>query len=199
MLFTEHEKIKSASSVLIVGGGPTGVELAGEIAVDFPNKKVILVHRGSRLLDFLGEKAGKKALDWLISKNVEVIMGQSVELDSASNGVYRLSGGETVVADCHFLCTGKPFGTSWLKDTILKGSLDVHGKLVVDSNLRVEGFNNIFAIGDIVNTKVSQPISSLLSLLFCFPLLEPDSYSTYKLYFFSICFNIPTPREKKKN
>lgn len=150
---TEHEKIKSASSVLIVGGGPTGVELAGEIAVDFPNKKVILVHRGSRLLDFLGEKAGKKALDWLISKNVEVIMGQSVELDSASNGVYRLSGGETVVADCHFLCTGKPFGTSWLKDTILKGSLDVHGKLVVDSNLRVEGFNNIFAIGDIVNTK----------------------------------------------
>lgn len=178
-MFTEHEKIKSANSILIVGGGPTGVELAGEIAVDFPNKKVILVHRGSRLLDFLGEKAGKKALDWLISKNVEVILGQSVELDSASNGVYRLSGGETVVADCHFLCTGKPFGTSWLRDTILKDSLDIHGKLQVDSNLRVKGHSNIFAIGDIVDTKVSLSIPFLLSLLFCFPDLEPDSYFTY--------------------
>ncbi|KAL9422471.1 hypothetical protein AB3S75_034693 [Citrus x aurantiifolia] len=46
----EFEKVKSANSVLVVGGGPTGVELAGEIAVDFPDKKVILVHRGPKLL-----------------------------------------------------------------------------------------------------------------------------------------------------
>ncbi|PHU00324.1 hypothetical protein BC332_30111 [Capsicum chinense] len=39
-----YEKIKSAKSILIVGGGPTGVELAAEIAVDFPDKKVTLVH-----------------------------------------------------------------------------------------------------------------------------------------------------------
>ncbi|PHT65357.1 hypothetical protein T459_29782 [Capsicum annuum] len=37
---TDYEKIKSAKSILIVGGGPTGVELAAEIAVDFPDKKV---------------------------------------------------------------------------------------------------------------------------------------------------------------
>ncbi|CAN1251863.1 Apoptosis-inducing factor homolog B [Linum perenne] len=35
----ENEKIKSASSILIVGGGPSGVELAAEIAVDFPGKQ----------------------------------------------------------------------------------------------------------------------------------------------------------------
>jgi len=33
----ENQKINSAGSILIVGGGPTGVELAGEIAVDFPD------------------------------------------------------------------------------------------------------------------------------------------------------------------
>ncbi|VVB16868.1 unnamed protein product [Arabis nemorensis] len=35
----EYEKIKASESVLIVGGGPSGVELAAEIAVDFPGKK----------------------------------------------------------------------------------------------------------------------------------------------------------------
>nr|AAU90294.2 Pyridine nucleotide-disulphide oxidoreductase, putative [Solanum demissum] len=38
---TENEKIKATDSILIVGGGPTGVELAAEIAVDFPQKKNI--------------------------------------------------------------------------------------------------------------------------------------------------------------
>ncbi|XP_059665873.1 uncharacterized protein LOC132311787 [Cornus florida] len=148
---TEHEKIKSAKSILIVGGGPTGVELAGEIAVDFPSKKVILVHRGSRLLEFIGSEAAKKTLDWLTSKKVEVILGQSVDLNSVSDGIYRTSGGETITADCHFNCTGKPMGSSWLKGTILKNSLDIHGRLMVDACLRVKGHNNIFGIGDITD------------------------------------------------
>jgi len=48
----ENQKIKSAHSIVIVGGGPTGVELAGERAVYFPAKKVTLVHKGSRLLEY---------------------------------------------------------------------------------------------------------------------------------------------------
>ncbi|KAG8380672.1 hypothetical protein BUALT_Bualt06G0040200 [Buddleja alternifolia] len=147
----ENEKIKSANSILIIGGGPTGVELAAEIIVDFPDKKVTLVHRGSRLLEFIGEKAGKSALDWLTSKKVEVILGQSVKLNPESDGVYETSGGETITADCHFLCTGYPIGSSWLKETCLKDSLDTHGKLMVDTKLRVKGHNNIFAIGDITD------------------------------------------------
>lgn len=140
---------------MIVGGGPTGVELAAEIAVDFPGKKVTLVHRGSRLLEFIGEKGGKKALDWLNSKKVDVILGQSVNLNSDSDGVYKTSGGETIQADVHFLCTGVPIGSSWLKETIFKDSLDIHGRLMVDANLRVKGHENIFAIGDITDIPVS--------------------------------------------
>lgn len=145
----ENERIKSSNSILIVGGGPTGVELAGEIAVDFPDKKVTLVHRGSRLLEFIGPKAGKKAMDWLISKKVEVILGQFInnELD----GVYETSSGEAIKADCYYDCTGKPMGSSWLKQTVLKNSLDIHGRLMVDANLRVKGHKNIFGIGDITD------------------------------------------------
>ncbi|GFP95663.1 apoptosis-inducing factor homolog b [Phtheirospermum japonicum] len=148
----EHEKIKSAKSILVVGGGPSGVELAAEIIVDFPDKKVTLVHRRSRLLEYIGEKASKKALDWLTSRKVEVILGQSVNLNSVSaDGAYETSGGERVVADCHFLCSGSPIGSSWLKETLLKDSLDSHGRLMVDEKLRVKGHDNIFAIGDITN------------------------------------------------
>lgn len=143
---------------MIVGGGPTGVELAGEIVVDFPTKKVKLVHRGTRLLEFISESAGKKVLDWLTARNVEVILGQSVHLDSSSDGSYQTSSGETIVADCHFKCTSEPIGSSWLKETILKDCLDDRGRLMVDENLRVKGFKNIFAIGDITDVSVSHPV-----------------------------------------
>ncbi|RWR85254.1 apoptosis-inducing factor B [Cinnamomum micranthum f. kanehirae] len=145
----DNEKIQSSDSILIVGGGPTGVELAGEIAVDFPEKKVTLVHSGSRLMEFIGPKASAKTLDWLVSKKVE-----KVDLHSITEGekkAYNLSGGETIAADCHFLCVAKPCGSSWLKDSVLKDSLDVQGRLKVDENLRVIGQKNIFAIGDITN------------------------------------------------
>ncbi|KAJ9177880.1 hypothetical protein P3X46_009811 [Hevea brasiliensis] len=153
----ENEKIKSAHSILIVGGGPTGVELAGEIAADFPEKKVTLVHNGSRLMEFIGPKAADKTLKWLRSKNVDVKLERRVdlnsipELDENGSKTYHSSAGETIKADCHFLCTGKPLASAWLKDTVLKNHLDVRGSLVVDEYLRVKGRKNIFAIGDITN------------------------------------------------
>ncbi|KAM7467786.1 hypothetical protein LguiB_015348 [Lonicera macranthoides] len=146
-----NKTIKSANSILIIGGGPTGVELAAEIAVDFPDKKVKLVHSGSRLMEFIGYKASRKALDWLTSRKVEVILGQSVDTNSILDGVYRTSGGEMLTADIHFNCTGKKMGSSWLKETHLQDSIDIHGRLMVDANLRVKGHKNIFGIGDITD------------------------------------------------
>ncbi|CAL5357227.1 unnamed protein product [Camellia sinensis] len=151
----EHEKIERASSILIVGGGPTGVELAGEIAVDYPDKKLTLVHSGTRLLQFIGPKASNKTLDWLKSKKVEVKLEQSVDLKSVSetSKTFLTSSGETVNADCHFLCTAKPMGSTWLKESVLKDSLDHFGRIMVDENLRVKGHPNVFAIGDITDIK----------------------------------------------
>ncbi|KAL9244166.1 hypothetical protein vseg_017970 [Gypsophila vaccaria] len=146
-----YDKIKSSSTILIIGGGPTGVELAGEIAMQFPDKKITLVNRGSRLVQFIGPKASQKALDWLTSKKVEVLLNQSVTLSTTSEGVYETTGGETILADAYFNCTGKPLGSSWMKGTILKDSLDTQGTLRVDEHFRVIGHNNIFAIGDITN------------------------------------------------
>ncbi|CAL9174113.1 unnamed protein product [Musa hybrid cultivar] len=146
-------KMRTSSSVLVIGGGPTGVELASDIASVYPDKKVTLVHNGPRLLGFIGHKAGNKALDWLRSKNVDVLLEQSVDLDSVSevDGIYITSAGEAIAADCHYVCVKRPLGTSWMRESIVKDSMDKYGQLMVDEHLRVKGRNNIFAIGDIID------------------------------------------------
>ncbi|XP_073002389.1 uncharacterized protein [Typha latifolia] len=151
----DNKKIKSSSSILIIGGGPTGVELAGEIATDYPEKKVTLVHKGSRLLEFIGPKASAKAQKWLKSKRVEVLLEQTVDVDYVSEGTreFKTSAGKSITADCYFVCVGRPVGSQWLKESILSESLDDYGRLMVDQNLRVKGRSNIFAIGDITDVR----------------------------------------------
>ncbi|RZR77995.1 hypothetical protein BHM03_00003215 [Ensete ventricosum] len=148
-----YDYMRTSSSVLVVGGGPTGVELASDIASVYPDKKVTLVHSGPRLLGFIGHKAGNKALDWLRSKNVDVLLEQSVDLDSISeaDGIYITSAGEAIAADCHYVCVNRPLGSSWLRESIVKDSMDKYGQLMVDEHLRVKARNNIFAIGDIID------------------------------------------------
>lgn len=152
------------------------MELAGEIVVDFPEKKVTLVHNGSRLLEVLGPKAANKTLDWLTSKKVEVKFNQKVNLSNISEGSkgYSTSAGETIKADNHFLCIGKPLASEWLKETVLRDSLDEFGRLTVDGNLRIKGYKNIFAIGDITDLKVL-----LHRYLFCLYYLRSDIHYSF--------------------
>lgn len=151
----EHEKIKNARTILIIGGGPTGVELAGEIKVDFPDKKVIIVHGGHRLIDFLGQKASQKTLDWLVSNKIEVHLNERIDLESLSesNNTYTTSSGLTISADCHFVCVGNRVASSWLQESVFKDSVDKEGHLKVDDCLRLRGKSNVFAVGDIVDVK----------------------------------------------
>eukprot|EP01018_Ginkgo_biloba_P031789 Gb_37713 [translate_table: standard] len=151
----DQKKIKDSQTILIIGGGPTGVELAGEIVVDFPGKKVIIVHSGSRLNEFLEPKASKKTLDWLKQKKVEIYFDERIELESLSESskVFTTTSGKTINADCHFVCIGKRVGSSWLKESAFEDCLDSQGRIKVDHNLRIEGKTNAFAAGDITNVK----------------------------------------------
>ncbi|KAH7284588.1 hypothetical protein KP509_34G061300 [Ceratopteris richardii] len=151
---SENKKLKEAKRTLIIGGGPVGVELAGEIAVDFPDKEVVLVHSGARLIDFLGEKASRKAFDWLKKKHVDIRLNEKVNLDgSGSSNRHTTSSGSSIEADCHFLCVGKKVSSSWMESTFLGESLDEKGRLKVDEYLRVDGHSNIFAAGDVTAIK----------------------------------------------
>ncbi|GMH12684.1 hypothetical protein Nepgr_014525 [Nepenthes gracilis] len=113
------------------------------------------MHKGYRLLEFIGPMASNNTLNWFRSKGVEVKLEQSVDLPSISAGsrAHRTSAGGSVESDCHFICVGKPIGSTWLKGTILEAKLDKNGRLMVDEHLRVKDHRNIFAIGDITDTQ----------------------------------------------
>ncbi|KAH7279215.1 hypothetical protein KP509_37G010700 [Ceratopteris richardii] len=151
----ENQKLRDAKKVLVIGGGPVGVELTGEIVVDFPEKKVVLAHGGDRLIEFVGPKASKKAFEWLEQHNVDIRLQERINLDkfSSPSHVYTTSSGASIEADCHFMCVGKKIGASWMKSTFLSEKQDKDGRLGVDNFLRVKGRSNIFAAGDITAVK----------------------------------------------
>lgn len=81
-----------------------------------------------------------------------------VEIESLAGPNYVTTNGKEITADAHFVCIGKRVGSSWLRDTELSDLVDADGRLKVDSNLRLEGKPNIFAIGDVCNTKVCRRV-----------------------------------------
>ncbi|KAL6595535.1 hypothetical protein ACP70R_047875 [Stipagrostis hirtigluma subsp. patula] len=153
MFQRDKELIAAAQSVLIIGGGPIGVELAAEIVMSSPEKRVTIVHGAPRLLTVMGARASAKALEWLRSKNVTVLLDQTIDLAAVSPDAteFTTSAGETVAADCHFVCTGRPVASGWLKESFLRDHVDENGHLAVDDHLRVGGLKNVFAIGDITD------------------------------------------------
>ena len=70
-------KIEGSSSVVIIGGGAVGVELAGEILDRYPDKKITVLNSGEKLLNNvkLGEKLQDKAREALEAQGVVVKTG----------------------------------------------------------------------------------------------------------------------------
>lgn len=72
-----HDAIAAAPSVLVIGGGPTGVEVVGEVATEFPTKPLTIVQSGDRLLPDLSPKMSAAALKWFQGRdNVKVGRGR---------------------------------------------------------------------------------------------------------------------------
>lgn len=67
-----NEKLRAAKSVLIVGGGAVGVEVAGEIASVLPDKQVTLVHSKRQLLVDDKPRMSNNAIHWLKQHKVNV-------------------------------------------------------------------------------------------------------------------------------
>ena len=130
------EQVTSAKRILIVGGGPVGVEIAGEILQDFPGKHVVLVQRGETLLPSLPPGPRRYATEFLRSRGADIQLGRKVA-DS-----------DLKTADLVLWCAGYAIDTAYLRD--FPGIvLDPSGRVPVDQHLRMRGTANIFVAGDI--------------------------------------------------
>lgn len=149
-----HEALVCADRALIVGAGPAGLELAGEIKAFFPAKHVTLLDAADDILTGPYDQPLRDELRrQLDTMGVEVRLGSAPrELPSAppaTLGSIRIAtedGGE-VEADIWFRAFGVRPQSSYLDG----GSLDDRGYVRVDDHLRVVGETNVFAVGDVSN------------------------------------------------
>jgi NADH:quinone reductase (non-electrogenic) len=140
---------------VIVGGGPTGVEMAGAIAelakmtlvkdfrtIDPASARVILMEGGPRLLLAFPEDLSTKARRSLEKLGVEVLTNTPVELCDA-NGV--VSGGKRIEARTILWAAGVQAAPAakWLQ-----ADKDRAGRVKVNPDLTVPGEPDIFVIGD---------------------------------------------------
>lgn len=153
----DMELRKSMMNVVIVGGGATGVELAGAMAglrnnvlpkdypqLNFRNMKVVLAEAGPGLLAGMSPKASQKALEYLQGLGVEVLLHAAVE--DYDGMTIRIKGLQPIQTQTLLWAAGvKPNPLPGLKDA----QKSPNGRLKVDQFNLLAGTGNIYVLGDL--------------------------------------------------
>ncbi|MCJ1375119.1 hypothetical protein MMC20_006353 [Loxospora ochrophaea] len=143
-----HKSLPSAKTVLIAGGGPAGVETAGEVAFHYPNAKVTMLSGNTRLLPRLYPATSQKAEAMLTNLNAEVVHNVQVK------GSHKVDNGQTEVelndnttrsVDVYIDATGGKPNTAFLP----KSWLNERGAVLTDDKtMRSTVAKEVYAIGD---------------------------------------------------
>jgi NADH dehydrogenase len=142
---------------VLVGAGPTGVELSGALAElrnniltkDYPElkkdeMKVYLVDFMPRVLSAMSEQASAAAKDFLTKMGVEVLTG--VKVDNYDGETITFEGGKSVRTK-NVIWSAGVMGN--MPEGLNKNIVEKGNRIKTDDICRVEGFTNIFAIGDV--------------------------------------------------
>jgi NADH dehydrogenase len=153
---SKEDEIQSYLNVAIIGGGPTGVELAGAMAEmkkyvlpkDYPelnieNMKIMLFEASSSLLAGMSSTASAGAKDFLDKLGVEVYL--NTRIIDYDGHVLTLPDGESIKVATVIWAAGV---TSSRIMGLSGSSYGKANRLIVNSFNQVNGYNNIFAIGD---------------------------------------------------
>lgn len=152
------EKAKLMNFV-IVGGGPTGVELAGALAelqkhvlpcdypeLDMTKMQIYLVEASPRVLNSFGEKSSAKAEKFLTDMGVKVMTGTGVV--DYEDGIVKTNQGHSIPSTNLIWAAGVAGNALNGLDpaTVNRGK-----RIEVDEINRVKGYNNVYAIGDVAS------------------------------------------------
>ncbi|ROI07088.1 NAD(P)/FAD-dependent oxidoreductase [Kaistella haifensis] len=143
-------------NIVIVGSGPTGVELAGAFAemkkeilprdypnMNFDNLNIILVSSTDTPLNVMSEEAQKMSEKYLQELGVDFMSGERV-VDYDGDRVF-LESGKEIPANNVIWAAG-------VTGNVIEGlnpEIMVRNRYKTDRFNRVQGYNNIYAIGDI--------------------------------------------------
>lgn len=149
-------RIAQAQRILIVGGGPIGVEVSGEIVERYPDKQLTLLEAGPRLLAGTSEAAAQYATTFLHERGVTILTNE--RFDSAGNrgdvfaggGEARTDHGRSLGYDLLIWCIGGKPNTGYMQ-AHFASVLNAAGRIRVTPELRVAGLERVFALGDITD------------------------------------------------
>ena len=151
-----HGALLEAERVLILGAGPAGLELAGEIKTFHPRKRVVIADIASDILAGPYDQALRDVLRRQLDElGIELRLGAELGgLPAAAPATLapvsvKTADSGTLDADIWF----RAFGVRPHSEYLAGGSLDdrrnERGHLRVDEHLRVAGETSVFAIGDL--------------------------------------------------
>ncbi len=156
----DPEEQDRLTNFVIVGGGPTGVEVAGALGelkrhvlpkdypdIDFDIMKLHLVDAGPRLLAGMSEKAGDRALEYLKGFGVDVRVNTRVE-DYDGKDV-RLTDGTVIPAKTVVWAAGV---TGNIIDGLPEGVVE-RGRILVNEYNQLKEYPDVYALGDIAVMK----------------------------------------------
>ncbi len=150
-----HKELAGAGRVLILGAGPVGLELAGEITEVWPDKRVVIVDRNAQLLPGFLPEVRDELRHHLAELGIEVRLGTGltglpqVEPGRAGRFAATTDQGDEIVADIWFRAHGVRVDTGYLADGRLT-TLTEQATVPVTERLTVPGHEHVYAIGDIV-------------------------------------------------
>jgi len=150
--------VAAAQDILIVGGGPVGVELAGEIVEQHKNKNITIVSASEKLVtkDF-DDKFQNTIRNFIEQNNVKIKIGKVKNLESLEkNRILQQSvevDEEKIEADLVISCIGLPPHKESIRNLVAAEHIDEEGRIKVNEYLQLSGHNNIFAVGDCCNTQ----------------------------------------------
>jgi NADH dehydrogenase len=155
---TDEAAKKAAMTFVIIGGGPTGVEMAGAIAeiarytlakdfrhIDPSSARVVLVEGDQRVLSAFPEDLSAKALEQLKELGVEVHTGiHATDLSDAGLQV----GDEFIPCRVKVWAAGN--AASFVGKTT-GAAVDRAGRVIVNEDLTIPGHREVQVIGDLAN------------------------------------------------
>jgi NADH dehydrogenase FAD-containing subunit len=150
-----HSALLDAERVLLIGAGPSGLELAGEIKSFYPDKHVTVADVSPDILPGPFDQELRDELRRQLDKlGVELKLGSPLRAlpDAAPATLAPISiqteAGEEVTADIWYRCFGVT-PTSHYLSASMSQVRNERGYLRVDGQLRVAGQDRVYAIGDV--------------------------------------------------